>query len=85
MGINDSPYHEFQSVIWAKELALGNKQDKINPFKWERVVNNLLGTPIYDCCRQWVYKERSDWIITADMFVYVDEGQPIGSIEEVCW
>ena len=45
MGLADSPYHAFQAVTWAKELALVNIQDKRNTFRWERVVKNLLKTP----------------------------------------
>ena len=48
MGTTDSPYHEYQELTWAKELALGTRQDKGNPFKWERVVNNLPGTSAYE-------------------------------------
>ena len=43
------------------------------------------GTPTYDCCQPWVYKESSDGSITADLFVYVDNGRPIGPTEEVFW
>ena len=32
-----------------------------------------------------MYKERIDGIIAADLFVYVDDGRPIGPTEEVCW
>ena len=84
MGLADSPYHVCQAVTRAKELALVNKQDKRNPFKWNRVMNNLPGTPTYDFCRPWVYKEISDGSIASDLFVYVYNGRPIGLTEEVC-
>ena len=41
-------------------------------------MNNLPGISMYECCRPWVYKEDSNRIIAADMFVYVDNGRPIG-------
>ena len=72
-------------MTWDEELALGNIKDKRNLFKWESVAKNLTRTPTYDCCRKWVYKEISDRIIAADIFLYVDEGQTIGLTEEVCW
>ena len=84
-GFTDSTYHAFQAVTWANELDMGNIQDNKNTFKWKRVVNNLPGTSMYDCCRTWVYKERSDGSIEADLFVYVENGRPIGTTEEVCW
>ena len=46
--MKDSPYHAFQVVTWTKYLALGNRQDKKNTFKWERVVKTFLGTSTYD-------------------------------------
>ena len=48
-------------------------------------MNNLPGNPKYYCCRPWVCKERSDRSIAAGLFVYVDDGRPIGLTEEVCW
>ena len=84
-GLTDFPYHACQAVPWAKELALVNRQDKKNVFKWERVVNNLPVTSTYDCCWPWVYKEKSYGIISDGLFVYVDNGRPIGPTEEVCW
>ena len=62
-----------------------NRQDKENPFKWDRLVKNLPGTTTYEFCWPWVYTERSDRIIAADIFVYFYNGRPIGPTEEVCW
>ena len=50
MGMTDYPYYSCQAVTWANELALVNRRDKKNLFKWEKVVNNLPGTSTYDCC-----------------------------------
>ena len=84
-GLTDFPYHACQAVPWAKELALVNRQDKKNVFKWERVVNNLPVTSTYDCFWLWVYKERSNRSIASDLFFYVEDGQPIVPTDEVCW
>ena len=62
---------------------MGEKQYKRNSFKLERVVNNLPGTSAYDFCQPWVYKERRNGSIAADLFVYVDGGQSIGTTEEL--
>ena len=48
-------------------------------------MNNLPGTSMYVCCLPKAYTERDDGIVDADIFVYVDGGQPIGFMEEVCW
>ena len=85
MGLTNSTYHECQEVTWTMELTLGNIQDKKNMFKWERVVKNLPGTSTYDCCQPWVYKERSNGSIADNLFVYVYNGRPIGTTDEVCW
>ena len=83
MGLTNFPYQACQAVTWAKDMALGNRQDQENPFEWLRVVNNFLGTSNYNCCRPWVYKERSYGSIAAYSFVYVDDGRPILPTEEV--
>ena len=48
-------------------------------------MNNLPGKSTYGCCRPWVYKKSSNGIIDADLFVYVENGRPIGLMDEVCW
>ena len=44
-GANRSPYHTYQGVTCDMELTLGNRQDKKNMFKWERVVKNYQEQP----------------------------------------
>ena len=34
MGMNDSPYHACQAVIWDHYVALGKSKDWYNPFEW---------------------------------------------------
>ena len=48
-------------------------------------MNNFKGTLIYKYYQPWVYNERSDGSILADLFVYVDVGHPIEPAGEVCW
>ena len=71
--LNNLSCHACQVVTWAKELALRNIRYKKDPFQWEKVVNNLPGKFMYDCCWPCVYKERSDGSIFADIFLYVDD------------
>ena len=81
MGLTDLPYHAYQEVTWANEFNMINIRDKKKSFKWEKVVNNLPGKSTYGCCWPWVYKERRNSIIAADLFVYVDNGRPIGHMD----
>ena len=39
----------------------------------------------YGCCWTWVYKDKGDGHIAAELFVYVDDGRPIGPPEDVFW
>ena len=41
MGFTDCPYHACQEVTWDKTIAIGNRRDSMNPFRWERVVVNF--------------------------------------------
>ena len=81
MGIMDYPYHAFQAITWDKRTALGVRRDPDNPLICERVVVNLPGSKGYDCKRWWVYKEKRDDLIAADLLIYVDDGLPIGPTE----
>ena len=43
------------------------------------------GSEIYDCKHPWVYEDREDGLIAADLFIYVDNGRTIGRTEEILW
>ena len=83
MGFTDSPYHAFQAFTWANTIALGDRRKKINRFRLERVVVNLMVSEGYECKLPWVYKKREDVLIAADLFIYVDDGRPIGPTEDI--
>ena len=84
-GNDGADIFECQVVTWYKELALENRQDRENTFKWDKVVKTLPVTYKYDCCWPWLYKEMIYGSIADDMFVYMDDGQTIGPKDEVCW
>ena len=46
---------------------------------------NLPGGGKYDCHRPWVFKQRVDGFLDADLSIYVDDGRLIGPIEDLCW
>ena len=83
MGLIDSPYHSCQAVTWDKCIPIGDRLNRNNPFAWEKLVLKFLGTEEYDCHRTWVLKKRADGFLTADLFVYVDDGRPIGPTEDL--
>ena len=85
MGITDSPYHPCQAVTWAKSIVLRDRRESDNTFSWYRVVVNITGLEGYNCKIPWVYKERGDGLIAADLFICVDDGLTIGPTEELCW
>ena len=85
MVLTDSPYHAWQSVTWAKTIAMGDHREPRNPFKWDRVVLNFPRSEGYDCKCPWLYKEHKGDMIVSDLFVFVDYCRPIGPTEEVFW
>ena len=84
MGITDTPYHISQSLTWGNK-SLGDRRDTNNPFGWEKVASNLPGIETYNFCRPWVYKQRSDGRIIADLFVCVYHSLTVGLTEYMCW
>jgi hypothetical protein len=85
MGLKDLPYRSIQMAVVAKLAAYGVKDDPKNPFQWEDVVLNLPDQPEYDPTYPWVYKRRRDGNIASDIFLYVDDGRPMGFDQEQCW
>ncbi|CAJ1926900.1 unnamed protein product [Cylindrotheca closterium] len=64
----------------AKEIALGDRKDLKNAFRWDEVKLNLPGSSTYDPSLHWVFKIRwSDGKIAADLFIYVDDGRVTSS------
>lgn len=75
MGLKSSPYQAVQAVLVAREVALGDRHDQTNAFRWKLVRLNLPGSPDYDPSLPWVAKYRSDGTLAADLFMYVDDGR----------
>ena len=49
------------------------------------MVLNLPGAEEYDCQIPWLFKNMVDRLLVADLFIYVDDGRPIGPTEDMCW
>ena len=48
MGFQLFPYIYVRGQTWIKEIILGDLKHKTNPFKWTRVVLNILSAEKYD-------------------------------------
>lgn len=76
MGLKSSPYQAVQAVLVAKEVILGDRLEKSNAFRWDKVRLNLPGSAEYDPALPWVSKIRlDDGEIACDLFIYVDDGR----------
>ncbi len=85
MGLQDSPCRSLQ---WQARLKLevhGDRQQRANPFHWDRVVMNLPGSKGYWSDLPWVVKIWWDGELAAKVFVYVDDGRGTGPNEFLLW
>ena len=86
MGLRPSPYQAVQSGLQLKSLALGNRKDETNVFRWAYVRLNLPGDPVYDPTLPWVSKVRTDgFTLAADVNSFVDDLRCTGPTEEETW
>ena len=85
MGAKSSPYQACQGIAVADEIARGKRTDPNNPFRWDRVVLNLPGDPLYNPSKPWVYKAREDGSVAADFVGFVDDFRPCGPSSADCW
>ena len=46
---------------------------------------NLPGTEESYFQRPWVFNQRVDGLLAAELFIYVDDGRPIGPTKTLCW
>jgi hypothetical protein len=85
MGLKPSPYNSIQGLSWLFEVIFGDRHDKKNVFRWDRVILNLPGDPYYDPSKTWVRKVRKDGTLAADCLTYVDDERPTGPTAIECW
>ena len=43
------------------------------------------GAEEYYCHIPWVFKQMVDGLLAADLFIYMDDGRPIGPTKDLCW
>ena len=86
MGLRPSPYQAVQTGLQLKQLALGDRRDVSNVFRWAKVRLNLPGSTGYDPTLPWVSKVRKDGLtLAADVHQFVDDLRETGPTEEETW
>ena len=83
MGLTYSPYRAWQAVTWAKCIAMGERLKSNNPSAWDKVVLDLPGVEEYDSHRPFMFKQRVDGLLAAYLFIYMDNGRPIGPTKDL--
>ena len=58
MGMRPSPFVAIQYLYLALEFAVGDRRDKTNPMRWDRLRLNLPGDPCFDPSLPFVMKRR---------------------------
>ena len=64
---------------------MGERLKSNNPSAWDKVVLDLPGVEEYDSHRPFIFKQRVDGLLAAYLFIYMDDGRPIGPTEDLCW
>ncbi len=85
MGLRDLPYRSLQWQVRLKLQVYGNRQVLSNPFHWDHVKFNLPGARGYRSDLPWVMKIRTNGILAAEIFVYVDNGRAIRATADLAW
>ena len=85
MGLKPSPYQAVGAALVFKRVLLGDPKDSGNVFAWERVICNVPCSPRYQVGKPWIYKQRADGHIAADVCIYVDDGRSTAKDEESAW
>jgi hypothetical protein len=85
MGLRDSPYRSLQWQARLKLEVYGDRQQRANPFHWDRMAMNLSGLKGYRLDLLWIMKIRWNGELAAEVFVYVDDGRGTGPNEFLSW
>ncbi|KAL7577357.1 hypothetical protein ACA910_002090 [Epithemia clementina (nom. ined.)] len=85
MGLITSPFQATQSAQRMKRLALGQRLDETNVFRWETVKLNVPGDQACKPSEPWVSKRRADGTLAADVHVYVDDLRETAPSSEEAW
>jgi len=85
MGFKPSPFICIQTFAWSEKINFGDHFEIFNPFYWDKVVLNLLGTEEYDPTMPRVYCWNSLLKVMACFFgTYIDVIRTGGPTERAC-
>lgn len=74
MGVKSSPFNCVRVYLFGEDVIKGDHRAIGNPFRWDKVVDNLPGTVNYDPGRPWIYKYDTMTESMANFVVsYVDD------------
>ena len=74
-----------QTFAWSEEIIVGDHLESSNPFYWDKVILNLLGTSKYDPTMPTVYRWNSRKKRMACFFgTYIDDIRTGGPTEVAC-
>ena len=93
MGFAASPYNSIRMALVVEEVAKGDRHEtglgsngtELNPFQWEAVRLNFLGSSDYNPTLAWVSKLRKDCLVACDILTFVDDKQLTGPTRELAW
>ena len=89
MGLKWSPYQAIKGMHFAEEVIRGDRKDKNNIFRWDRVRLNLPGQSDYNPSLPWVSKVKDlaegQVVVAADLFTFCDDLRPVGATKKEGW
>ena len=85
IGFAPSPYFVTTYILVVEMMTKGSYLDIFNVFRWLVVKLNLSGMESYNPTLPWVFKFKKDSLITADVFIYIDDGRPLTITTWECW
>jgi hypothetical protein len=86
MGLTPSPYMAMTFYYFADEFARGNRLDPNNSLKWDSIILDLSGDPLFDPTLLWVMKwDLAAKKIAGDILAFVDNLHALGQSVEQAW
>jgi hypothetical protein len=74
MGVRSSPFNCVRAYLISEEVIKGNRKEKNNPFRWDRVKFNLPGQIGYDPSKPWMFCwDDVDQVMASFVISYVDD------------
>ena len=85
MGTKSSPFQCVQGLAFAVEVIKGDRKNKTNVFRWEKVKLNLPGSLSFDPAAPWLCLVKQDGTMAVDLFKFVDDLRSTGTGEAEAW